>query len=157
MAQLTMTKATPSQARELRTWTAGRHYLHSVPPGYKFILEFTAAGKRQGTMIFGIPANRTLDRESTLQLHRMIFIDTAPHNTESHALSMARKFIRTHHPQVRLLITYCDPTQQHYGTVFIADGWAPFGATKAHHGYGWKHSRQPQAEIPPKTRWLRTP
>jgi hypothetical protein len=69
----------------------------------------------------------------------MFFIDEAPKNSESRALSMMRRYIRTWFPQIRLLLAYSDPLQGHNGTIYEADGWAPFGKTKRASGYGWRN------------------
>jgi hypothetical protein len=151
-----MTKADPPATRELRAWISARHYLRSVPPGQLFILEFSIHRARCGAMLWGRPASRTLDPARTLQLHRMVFLEDAPKLTESHALAMARRYIRVHHPRVNLVITYCDPAEAHHGTIFLADGWAYLGHTRKHAGYGWRRAK-PTGPIPPKTRWIRTP
>lgn len=109
-------------------------------------------------MQIGRPTSRALDGDRILELNRMYFIDDAPKNTESHALSVMRRFVRVWFPRVRLLLAYSDPQHGHAGTIYEADGWAPFGKTTHKKGYGWK-SRPNRKDDPvtPKQRWIRTP
>lgn len=93
-----------------------------------------------------------------LELTRMYFVDEAPKNTESHGLSMMRRWVRVWMPETKLLLAYSDPSVGHQGTVYLADGWCPFGMTTHKNGYGWK-SRPNRNDDPvtPKQRWVRTP
>lgn len=142
----------------MRQWVIDRHYLKSAPPGFAFVLEFTSDGQRIGAMIFGRPSSRELDAGRLLELTRMYFVDEAPKNTESQGLAKARALIRKWFPQIRLLLAYSDPAQGHKGTVYEADGWAPFGKTKHVSGYGWKSREGRRSEqCWPKQRWVRTP
>ena len=147
-----------AESREVMAWLKERHYLHSTPPGYVAVLEFIEGHERIGAMMLGRPAARKLDQNRILSLDRMFFVDEAPKNTESHALSLMRKFVRIWFPGVRLLISYSDPEQGHTGGVYEADGWAPFGTTCKHTGHGWK-SRTGRRNDPvtSKLRWVRTP
>lgn len=146
------------ESREVMAWLKERHYLRSTPPGYVAVLEFLDGRDRVGAMMLGRPSARKLDQSRVLSLNRMYFVDEAPKNTESHALALMRKFVRTWLPGVRLLIAYSDPAQGHTGTVYEADGWAPFGTTGKETGYGWR-SRPNRKDDPvtSKQRWVRTP
>jgi hypothetical protein len=148
----------PSEARNVLRWIKEHHYLRSTPPGFVVVLEFLEAGKRVGAMQLGRPTSRELDAARVLELNRMYFIDEMPTNTESRALGMMRKFVRTWFPKVKLLLAYSDPSVGHHGTVYEADNWAPFGRTKRVKGYGWNNRggrRETMCE--PKIRWVRTP
>jgi hypothetical protein len=154
-----MRRCQPSETREVLEWIEERHYLRSTPPGFRVILEFTERHTgRVGAMQWGRPTSRELDPAKVLELTRMYFDDKMPKNTESHALSMARRHIRVWMPEVRLLLAYSDPGQGHAGTVYEADGWAPFGRTAKSHGCGWKSREGRRSEqVGSKTRWVRTP
>ena len=151
-------RAQPSESREVASWIKERHYLKSTPPGYVVALEFIEGRERIGAMLIGRPTARSLDADRILELTRMYFEDAAPTNTESQALSQMRAFVRKWFPAIRLLISYSDPSVGHRGTVYEADGWAPFGKTTHASGYGWK-SRNGRRDSPcqPKQRWVRTP
>ncbi len=151
-------RAQPSEVGELRAWIRERHYLKSLPPGHVCVLEFLEAGKRIGAMLISRPAARAYDADKVLELARMYFVDSTTRCTESKALAMMRRYVRVWLPGVKLLLTYSDERAGHLGTVYAADNWAPFGRTKATHGYGWK-SREGRRDDHcwSKQRWVRTP
>lgn len=158
--QLQLRRLQPSESRELRTWITERHYLRSAPPGYRAALEFLLAGDRVGAMLLGRPAARSLDEKLWLELTRVYFTDAAPSNTESQGLAMMRRWVRVWMPEVRGLLSYSDPEVGHAGTIYLADGWAPFGRT-SNGNSGWENrpGRKPAPTGRPsrKTRWVRTP
>ncbi len=123
---------------------------------------FEAAWVRQreliGAMIIGRPSSRGLDMGKILELNRVYFIDETPPNVESQGLSMMRRHVRVWMPGVRLLVSYSDPAHGHAGTIYEADGWAPFGMTTHKSGYGWRSRPNRKADpVTPKQRWVRTP
>lgn len=156
--RMILRRTQPSEVKTVREWIKQHHYLKSTPPGQIVALEFLAKKKRIGAILIGRPTSRELDPDRILELTRMYFVDEAGFNTESKALAMMRKFIRTWFPTVQLLIAYSDSTAGHSGTIYAADNWAPFGKTKHSTGYGWK-SREGRRETQcwPKQRWVRTP
>ena len=148
----------PSEARKVLAWIKERHYLKSTPPGFVVVLECLEGKDRIGAFQLGRPSARSLDQDRTLELNRMFFVDEAPKNTESHGLSLMRKFIRTWYPNIRLLLAYSDESVGHHGTVYEADGWALFGRTTHKSGYGWRSRPNRKADpVTPKLRWVRTP
>lgn len=156
--QLPLRRAQPSESRMTSAWIKERHYTKRTPPGYIVALEFLAGNEMVGAMLLGRPCGYKKSEEKLVELTRMYFVDSAPKNTESRALSMMRRFVRTWLPMVRLLIAYSDPAQGHAGTVYEADGWAPFGETGKKTGYGWNSRPNRAAEpVTSKLRWVRTP
>jgi len=148
----------PSETREVLQWIKDHHYLRSTPPGFVFILEFLEGRNRIGAMQVGRPTSRKIDAERIFELTRMYFVDEAPANTESAALAMLRRFVRRWFQGIRLLLAYSDPAQGHRGTIYEADGWAPFGRTAPSHGCGWKSREGRRDEcVGSKLRWVRTP
>lgn len=155
---MNLRRCQPSEARATSQWIALHHYLQACPPGFVQVIEFTEGRELIGAMLLGRPAAKEYDPNLILQLHRMFFVDEAPKNTESRALSMMRKHVRTWLPQIRLLLSYSDPSVGHEGTIYEADGWARFGKTDGAWGFGWS-SRKGRREAPvsKKQRWVRTP
>jgi hypothetical protein len=156
--RIEMRRCQPSETEAAKRWLAERHYLKSAPPGFVTIQEFLSDGERVGALILGRPTARCYDADRVLELTRMYFDDAAPKNTESWALAKMRAFVRKWYPNIRLLLAYSDPNQGHRGTVYEADGWAPFGLTDEARGYGWA-SRNGRRDAPQsrKLRWVRTP
>ncbi len=151
-------RAQPSETEELKGWIAANHYLQSAPPGFVHLLEFIEGKNRLGGMVIGRPSAKTYDCNRILQVHRVWFIDETEHCIESKALALMRKHVRVWLPQIRLLLSYSDPSVGHEGTIYEADGWAPLGLTDEAWGYGWKsrNGRRDQ-KVSRKMRWVRTP
>lgn len=159
MSQLHCRRCQPSESRELHDWIGARHYTGGAPPGYRLALEFTLDGQRVGGMLLGRPAGGGLDDELWLELTRVYFVDETPPNVESQGLALMRKIVRTWLPKVRGLVSYSDPEQGHAGTIYGADGWAPFGMTR-NGSKGWKNRpgrKGPDGPPSRKIRWVRTP
>lgn len=148
----------PSESRVTKEWIAEMHYLKSTPPGFIHILEFTEGKRLIGAMLLGRPSSKAYDPDLILEVNRVYFVDDTPPNVESQGLGMMRKHVRTWLPNIKLLISYSDPSRGHSGTIYLADGWCPFGMTTSKSGYGWR-SRPNRKDDPvtPKQRWVRTP
>lgn len=148
----------PYHTEDLDKFIASLHYLGYTPPGAKLRLGILENGiKVIGGMMWGRPSSRELDQEIILELTRMVFVDDTEPFVESRALSLARKHIRKHLPQVKLVLAYSDTEQDHDGIIYRADNWAPFGKAKGHRWTSTtKQERRDQA-IQDKLRWVRSP
>lgn len=151
-------RAQPSESRKVAAWIKEHHYLKSTPPGFVCALEFMDGKDLIGAMLLGRPSSKAYNPDLIMEVTRVYFIDDTPANVESQGLSLMRRFVRTWLNGVRLLISYSDPSQGHGGTIYLADGWAPFGMTTHKSGHGWR-SRPDRKNDPvtPKQRWVRTP
>jgi len=155
---MNMRRCQPSESRVSTAWIAELHYLKSTPPGFVHVLEFLIGRDLIGAMILGRPSSRAYDADLIMELNRVYFIDETPENVESQGLSMMRRHVRTWLPGVRLLLAYSDPAVGHKGTIYLADGWAPFGMTTHKSGYGWRsRPNRSSDKVTPKQRWVRTP
>lgn len=151
-------KVEVTTSTELDNWIAARHYLQSTPAGARLRLWILdQRGNRIGAMMWGRPTARNLDSEKLLELTRMFLIDETEPFAESKALSLARKYIRKYYPEVKGLLAYSSLGEGHAGTVYLADGWFPFGKTRQRK-QGWSN-REPRADRDnsQKVRWLRSP
>lgn len=141
-----------SHSTDTDKWIAENHYLHSTPAGAVIRMEFMDNDRRIGAMMWGRPVAPQADQAQLLELTRMYFVDDTEHCAESHALSMARKYIRKHHPQIKGLIAYSSTGAGHEGTIYIADGWFVVSRSKERKGSGWasregRVNRDPSAKI----------
>lgn len=143
-----------SHSTKLDEWIAERHYLHTTPPGTKIRMAFYIGKMMVGAMMWGRPTSRNIDNESIMELTRCVFIDEAPKNTESSALSMARKYIRKHYPEVKAVLAYSSTGQNHEGIIYKADGWFIVGQTRG--GDGWKSRERVTIDPSPKIKWMRS-
>lgn len=151
-------KIEPCTSTELDRWIAERHYLRSVPAGARLRLwVLDIKGRRIGAMLWGRPTARSIDRETVLELTRMVLVDDTEPYAESRALALARKHIRKHLPCIKGLLSYSSTGQQHAGTVYKADGWFPLGLTRKRKA-GWSSREcRNDRDLSQKIRWVRSP
>ncbi len=89
-----------------------------------------------GVMVFGRPVARLEDQTGTLELTRMV-LWPSPKNSESRALSLAEKWLRTNAPSgIRRLIAYAD-SERHTGTIYRAANWTETKRDTRRPGDGW--------------------
>lgn len=143
---------------DLDKFIASIHYLGYVPAGAKLRLGILENGiKCIGAMMWGRPSSKALNQDKILELTRMVLVDDTDRFAESHSLSLARKYIRVKFPQVKLLIAYSDPEQNHDGGIYEADNWCELGLTT---GGIWTSISKPNrrdASQGKKLRWVRSP
>ncbi|QBX06359.1 hypothetical protein API480_19 [Paenibacillus phage vB_PlaP_API480] len=145
-----------SHSTKLDKWIAGRHYLKSTPAGARLRLWILDdQGNRIGAMMWGRPVARNLEQTSLLELTRMYLIDDTIPNAESKALSLARKYIRKHFPDVKGLVAYSSTGQGHEGIIYKADNWFMFGLTKS--GKWSNRDGRTDRDTSGKVRWCRSP
>jgi len=116
-----------------------------------------------GCMTYGHPvSNRTVasitktipvELDAVLELTRLVILSDAKYgkNTESWFIGQSFHWLRTHAPEVKILISYADPEQEHTGTIYRATNWyyQGCGASKIMPDYSiklfedsdWIHSR----------------
>ena len=142
--------------KELKTYIAERHYLGGTPPEAIVKMWVVLDNRRIGALMFGRPTNRHWAELPILELTRCVFENDTPSNVESRALSLARKYIRTWMPHIKLVLAYSSTGQGHDGTIYRADGWCPLGLTK---GRAWGTFKRPREtrDASDKHRWVRTP
>jgi len=137
-------------------WIREYHYLHSVPAGA--ILRFcfkNASEEILGCMMWGRPTSRKINQKNILELTRMYFVDDTEAFIESKCLSMARKYIRKHCPNVKGLIAYSSTGAGHEGIVYQADNWYALGGQK---GGNWENrEHRINRDLSTKIRWTRSP
>ncbi|QHZ53392.1 hypothetical protein [Paenibacillus larvae] len=145
-----------SRSTELDRWITERHYLKSAPAGARLRLWILDdQGNRIGAMMWGRPTSRNLDQKLILELTRMYLIDDTIPNAESKALSLARKYIRKHFPDIKGLIAYSSTGHGHEGVIYKADNWFMFGLTKS--GKWSNRFGRKDRDTSEKVRWCRSP
>src|SRR5690348_7094947 len=106
--------------------------MHSAPPSHIAAFEFIEGRDRVGVLLMGRPSSRAYDPNHIAEFTRICFDRKLASNSASRALAMARKQVRIFWPQIKLLLSYHDPSK-HDGTMYLADGWCPLGFTRAKH------------------------
>lgn len=143
--------------KEVDRWIAERHYLGYSPCGARIRMFFYDDGNKLiGAMMWGRPTARKLNADKIMELTRMFFINETENNVESKALAVARKYIRIHYPEIKGVLAYSSISQGHQGTIYLADGWFPFGKTKKESWNNKNRTNRRDKDISPKLRFLRS-
>lgn len=141
---------------EVDAWIRDRHYLHTTPAGAVIRMEFTDDdGNRIGAMMWGRNTSPKQDHDNILCLTRMYFVDETERFVESHALSMARKYIRRKHPAIKGLLAYSSTGEGHEGIVYQADGW--FEVSRSANGSRDCRPGRKNVDTSAKIKWARSP
>lgn len=91
-----------------------------------------------GVITYGIPPNRNAlgfcGEEyipNALELNRLFVFDWAGYNSESWLIGQSFSWIEKERPEYYLLVSYADPMQDHYGTIYQATNWIYTGTGNA--------------------------
>lgn len=118
----------PISAKDANAIVKRFHYSGKVVNNSQLHFGVFYQGRCEGAMQFG----PSLDKRKIqglvagtqwhefLELNRMAFSDKLPRNSESRALGVAWKLLRTHAPQVKWVISFADATQCGDGTIYRA-------------------------------------
>ena len=114
-----------------------------------------------GAMVYGHPVcNKAVDSitsdaslplSGVLELTRLVILDCYGSNIESFVIGQSFRWLRHNAPEVKVLISYADPEEDHAGTIYQATNWLyqGLGASKLMPDYSiketpdgpWIHSR----------------
>jgi hypothetical protein len=143
---------------EIDAWIKERHYLKSVPCGARIRMVFKNRNHEIiGGMMWCRPSARKIEQWKILDLARMCFVDETPHCIESHCLSLARKHIRKHFPDVKGLIAYSSTGEGHEGIIYEADGWFQLGRSIVKSASWETRPGRTDRDLSDKIRWVRSP
>jgi hypothetical protein len=99
------------------------------------------------------------------ELHRLHILDGTPKNTESWFISKCIKSLRTDMPEIKVVISFADPTEGHVGTIYQATNALYYGTSENAVFYidcsgRVRHPRQHGKNITPivaaKRKWVPT-
>lgn len=108
-----------------------QHYLGKWPGVCVLILALICHEKIEGVIVFALPPAQTSKRYggATWELARLWCSPELPTNAETFFMAAAVRHVRQHHPEVRALVSYADPSAGHAGTIYRAGNWTPDGRT----------------------------
>jgi len=117
-ASMTVEQITSSAATSL---AIEHHYLHRRPP-ISYAYGLLERGMVVGVVTFGTPPSRHLqmsacpsDPAKVIELNRLWVAESMPRNSESWFVSRALKML-----PARIVVSYADTKEQHYGFVYRA-------------------------------------
>lgn len=109
------------------------HYSESMPYGKKVKIGIWENGDFKGCIIYSRGASPHLFKKYNLtqtegcELTRIAMRD---HNVEvTKCMSESRKLLRQKSPNLRLIMSFADPEQDHLGTIYQADNWFYLGTS----------------------------
>ena len=112
--------------------------------------------KMIGVCVFGDPVGRAsgesiselIDRTEVFELTRLFIHDGYGSNIESWFISQSMNWLRKNRPEIKALVSYADPKQNHPGTIYQATNWMYQGIIGKHtwsfkfnENDRWKHGR----------------
>ena len=121
----------PIQARRANDLVKKLHYSGKVVRNSQLHIGVFYRGSLEGAMQFGPP----LDKRKMLglvrgtpwngmtELNRMAFSERLPRNSESRALAVAFRILRSHVPELKWVVSFADGTQCGDGTIYRAAGF----------------------------------
>ena len=105
---------------EARDFVLTHHYSGSYPAA-RLRAGLFMAGRLVGVAVFSEPANpatipawtnQVYSRAQGVELGRFVLLDHVGFNAESYFWSKARRLLRVHKPDVRVMISYSDPVRR---------------------------------------------
>lgn len=116
----------PCAFSEIRAFLETHHYSHSVN-GVKvaYCFRVDAPGGLVGALLFGAMSTTAWRRfgareAEVVELRRMVLLDRVGPNAESRVVSWTLRWLSTHAPGVRIVVSYADPAHGHSGVLYRA-------------------------------------
>lgn len=123
------------------------HYAKAVPLSLCAFSVFNNAGKWCGCIVYSSGSNRHLGTKFGLKQGEVCELVRVALNgnqeSTSKALSVSLRLLKKRNPLLKLVVSYADCDQDHYGTIYQATNWIYEGKTELHGGTPkWKvHSK----------------
>ena len=109
-----------------------RHYLHRWPGVVVCTLALLDRASVIGCIVFALPPRETMKRYGVplvWELARLFIEDYTPKNSETWFVSRAIRWVQKSRPDVKLLVSYADPSAGHQGIIYQAGNWMKDGRT----------------------------
>lgn len=111
------------------------HYSESMPAGKLVKIGVWENKKFIGVVLFGRGASANIGKPYLLkqtEICELVRIALTKHITPvSKIAAIAMRFLKANSPGLRLIISYADPIQGHYGGIYQAGNWLYRGRSKA--------------------------
>lgn len=108
-----------------------RHYLHKRPGVIVLCMVVQLDGRAVGAIIYSLPPQQTDKRYGgkTWELARLFLDPILPRNSETWVIGASIRYIKRTRKDVKFLVSYADPSQQHTGKIYQASNWNCDGMT----------------------------
>lgn len=108
-----------------------KHYLRKWPGVVTIRMGLFYKGELMGCAVYALPPRETCKRYGglTWELARLWVDDRMPRNTETFLIGKSIRYILKTHKNVKALVSYADPSQEHVGRIYRASNWITDGRT----------------------------
>lgn len=112
-----------------------------------------------GVIIFGVGASATLHRQFDLrreEVCELVRVALNSHKTPvSRMMSIALRFLKNNATNIKVVVSFADPLQGHYGGIYQATNWVYTGksnvTTQYFYNGSWRHATDVCKRLTPKT------
>lgn len=139
-----------------RDMVVKHHYSHAWPIA-QLCLGFYVDEILNGVIVYGHSASshmaNSLPSINYWELQRLYSFDWAGKNVESYMIGQSIRYIKKNHKDINILISFADPEQGHFGTIYQATNWLYCGMSDSPGGYQykfdgkWEHPRSTVARL----------
>jgi len=108
------------------------HYSKAFPAA-ELCLGFYVKEKLNAVVVYGKSATARMADSlpgEYLELVRLFSFDWAGKNMESYCIGQSIKYIKKNLPSVKVLISFADPEQGHFGKIYQATNWLYCGLSQ---------------------------
>lgn len=133
------------------------HYAKRVPTGTNVSYSvFNDEGDFCGVIVYGHPATPSIAKQLKLRNGEVLELRRVALNSKqkitSQALGISMRLIKKDCPSVKMLISYSDKGQNHYGTIYQATNWIFLEESESSGmeyfcNGKWVHSRHGKSEV----------
>jgi hypothetical protein len=135
MATAREIRVAPISAADGNACIKRHHYSGKIVQNSQLHLGIYLAGRLEGAMQFGPSLDKrklqALVRGTSwngfIELNRLAFSDALPRNSESRALGVALRLMRSHYPHLQWIVSFADGAQCGDGTIYRAAGFTLTG------------------------------
>tara|TARA_Y100000310_G_scaffold311675_1_gene358169 strand:+ start:992 stop:1669 length:678 start_codon:yes stop_codon:yes gene_type:complete len=107
------------------------HYSHAFPAS-ELCLGFYVKKKLNAVVVYGQSASSTMKDSlpgKYWELVRLFSFDWAGKNMESYCIGQSIKYIKRNHKNIKILVSFADPEQGHFGKIYQATNWLYSGVS----------------------------
>ena len=94
--------------------------------------------------------SESLENKEVLELKRLWIEDNYGSNIESYVISQSLKQIKKDKPEVKVIMSYADPGENHTGVIYKATNWKYQGTKVSHSGNMYQYSFDGEKWLSPR-------
>lgn len=124
---------------EARAFVAEHHYARGMHNGPTALFGLWSAERLLGVIAFATPCSEAVrssvfgeeQRGRVTELHRLVLLDEAPHNSESFFIARSVSLLKDARPDLWAVLSFADTAHGHVGTIYQASNLWYCGTSKS--------------------------